>query len=74
MANKKKSNDAPGMRGNRSRTKKGPLHEKRGDTRVDTIEKKYKIDLGMRGDAHLATALERHKVKSLHDLVRKIKR
>jgi hypothetical protein len=24
----------------------------RGDTRVDTIEKKYKVDIGMRGDAH----------------------
>jgi hypothetical protein len=74
MASKKSSNDAPGMRGNRSRNKSdGQLREKRGDTRVDTIEKKYKIDIGMRGDAHLDTALERHGVKSLHDLVEKLK-
>lgn len=73
MGRKRGSNDAPGMRGNRSRTKTGPLREKRGDTRVDTIEKKYKIDLGMRGDAHLDTALERHNVDSLHELVEKLK-
>jgi hypothetical protein len=73
MGNKKKSNDAPGMRGDRSRTKVGPLREKRGDTRVDTIEEKYGVDLGMRGDAHLDTALERHGAKSLHDLIKKTK-
>lgn len=70
---KKKLNDAPGMRGDRSRTKRGPLREKRGDTRVDTIEHKYKVDIGMRGDAHLDTALKRHKVDSLHDLIDKLK-
>lgn len=69
----KKSKDAPGMRGERSRTKRGPLREKRGDTRVDTIEERYKVDLGMRGDAHLDTALKRHKVDSLHDLIDKLK-
>ena len=73
MANRKGANDAPGMRGNRSRTKKGPLRQKREDTRVDTIEKKYGIDLDMRGDAHLGTALKRHGAKSLHDLVEKHK-
>jgi hypothetical protein len=62
------------MRGNLSRNKTdGQLREKRGDTRVDTIEQQYKIDIGMRGDAHLDTALERHGVKSLHDLVEKLK-
>jgi hypothetical protein len=70
---KKGSKDAPGMRGERARTKTGKLREKRGDTRADTIEKKYGIDTGMRGDAHLDTVLERHKVDSLHDLVEKLK-
>lgn len=73
MPNRKRAPDAPGMRGERSRTKKGPLREKRGDTRVDTIERKYKIDTGMRGDAHLDTALDRHRVDSLHELVEKLK-
>jgi hypothetical protein len=71
---KKGSNDAPGMRGQRSRNKiGGQLRGKREDTRVDTIEKKYKIDIGMRGNAHLGTALKRHKVDSLHELVEKLK-
>lgn len=69
---KKVLHDAPGMRGQRSRNKTGELREKRGDTRVDTIEKQYNIDIGMRGDAHLDTALDRHKVDSLHELVEKL--
>jgi hypothetical protein len=73
LANKKGAPDAPGMRGERSRTKRGPLREKRGDTRVDTIEKLYNVDVGLRGDAHLDTALERHNVDSLHELIEKLK-
>jgi hypothetical protein len=73
MTSNKGSNDAPGMRGYRSRNKTGELREKRGDTRVDTIEKQYNIDIGMRGDAHLDTALERHKVDSLHELIEKLR-
>ena len=38
-------NDAPGMKGPRSRTKDGTLREKRGDTHMGTIEKKYNRDL-----------------------------
>lgn len=66
--------DAPGMRGHRSRTKTGPLREKRGDTLNRTIEQKYDIDTGMRGDAHLDTVLKRHKVNSLNDLVKKLRK
>ncbi len=73
MSNRKGAPDAPGMRGNRSRTQKGPLREKRGDTLNKTIEKEYGIDTGMRDDAHLETVLERHNVDSLHDLVKKLK-
>jgi hypothetical protein len=73
MSKRKGAPDAPGMRGERSRTLRGPLREKRGDTRVDTIEKKYDVDLGMRGDAHLDTALKHHNVDSLHELIEKLK-
>ena len=73
MTKRKAAPDAPGMRGERSRTQRGPLREKRGDTRVDTIEKKYDVNLGMRGDAHLDTALKRHNVDSLHELIEKLK-
>ena len=41
-------NDAPGMKGNRSRTKRGPLRKKRDDTLVGTIEKEYDRDFGVR--------------------------
>jgi len=45
--------DAPGMAGERSRTEKGPLRVKRGDTFVGTIEKKYGVDFGVRNrDSH----------------------
>ena len=47
----------------------GELREKRGDTRVETIEKKYHVDLGVRGDRHLDTLLERKGVESLNDLI-----
>jgi hypothetical protein len=71
---KKGAPDAPGMRGNRSRTKPGPLREKRGDTLNKTIVKKYKIDTVMRYDAQLDTVLKKHQVDSLHDLVKKLRK
>lgn len=61
--------DAPGMKGYRSRNQSGPLREKRGDTRVDTIEEKYHRDFGVRGDMHLDTLLEKTGMNSLNDLV-----
>ncbi len=62
-------NDAPGMRGYRSRNEKGPLREKRGDTHIATIEETYGLELGVRGDMHLDTYLEKHNKKSLNDLI-----
>ncbi len=64
-------NDAPGMAGCRSRNQKGPLREKRGDTFVGTIEKKYELDFGVRSDMHLDTLLKLKKVDSLNDLLHK---
>jgi hypothetical protein len=66
--------DAPGMKGERARTKEGPLREKRGDTLVKTIEDRYHVDFGVRGDMHLDTLLEREGAKSLSDLLDKTKR
>lgn len=63
-------NDAPGMRGCRSRNKNGLLRDKRDDTHVGTIEKQYDINLDTaRADMHLGTYLEKHNIKSLNDLV-----
>lgn len=61
--------DAPGMKGDRSRNQDGQLRDKRNDTHIGTIEKKYGIDLNVRSDMHLGTYLEQHNIKSLDDLV-----
>ena len=61
--------DAPGMRGYRSRNASGPLREKRGDTHVGTIEKRYGLDFDVRSDMHLDTLLERKGKSSLNDLI-----
>lgn len=57
------------MKGDRSRTERGPLREKRGDTHIGTIEKKYGLDLGVRSDMQLDTYLEEHNIVSLNDLI-----
>ena len=61
--------DAPGMHGYRSRNEDGELRQKRGDTHVGTIEKKYGRDFDVRSDTHLSTLLEREGVASLDDLI-----
>jgi len=61
--------DAPGMHGYRSRNEDGELRQKRGDTHVGTIEKKYERDFDVRSDTHLGTLLEREGVASLNDLI-----
>lgn len=63
------ANDAPGMRGIRSRNEDGPLRQKRGDTHVGTIEKIYGVNLNVRSDMHLNTLLQREGVQSLHELI-----
>ena len=61
--------DAAGMRGIRSRNDDGELRQKRSDTHVETIEKQYGIDFGVRGDMHLDTLLKKEGVDSLNDLI-----
>lgn len=62
-------NNAPGMKGERSRNNDGQLREKRGDTHIGTIEKQYDIDLHVRSDMHLDTFLEQNNINSLNDLI-----
>ena len=69
MANSKCKNDAPGMKGCRSRNQSGLLRDKRDDTHIGTIEKQYGIDLDVRSDMQLGTYLEKHGIKSLNDLI-----
>jgi hypothetical protein len=63
--------DAPGMHGPRSRNQDGQLRQKRGDTRADTIETLYHVDLGVRGDKQLRNVLRDEGVASLNDLLDK---
>lgn len=65
--------DAAGMKGYRSRNINGLLRDKRNDTHIGTIEKKYDIDLNVRSDMELGTYLKEHNIKSLNDLIHKEK-
>jgi hypothetical protein len=61
--------DAPGMRGMRRRNEDGELRRKRGDTHVETIERMYGLDFGVRGDMHLNTFLTQKEAESLNQLL-----
>lgn len=61
--------DAHGMRGDRARTRDGTLRQKRGDTHVGTIEKRYNRDFGVRSDTRLDTLLDRRGANSLNELL-----
>ncbi|MCX7038069.1 MAG: hypothetical protein NT005_02890 [Spirochaetes bacterium] len=61
--------DAPGMRGNRSRNEDGQLRDTRDDKHVETLEKQYGRDFGVRGDMHVGTLLKKLGVESVNDLV-----
>lgn len=63
--------DAPGMKGQRTRTEAGPLRRKRGDTLARTIEEQYHVDLGVRSDKKLSNVLKDEGVNSLDDLLKK---
>ena len=65
--------DAPGMRGPRSRNDDGQLRRKRGDTHVGTIEEQYHVDFGVRSDMHLDTLREKLGEDSVSGLVDKAK-
>lgn len=62
-------NDAPGMRGDRSRNDNGQLRDKRDDTYMGTIEKQYDRDFGVRSDKELGNFLKENNIASLNDLI-----
>lgn len=61
--------DAPGMHGIRSRNQDGRLRDKRDDTLMGTIEKKYDRDFGVRSDKQLGNFLKEKGIASLNDLI-----
>ena len=64
-----KQNDAPGMRGYRSRNQDGQLRDKRNDTHMGTIEREYNKNFGVRSDMELGNFLKQNGIASLNDLV-----
>ncbi len=65
-----KKNDAPGMKGGRSRNNNGQLRDKRNDTHMGTIEEKYNRDFGVRSDKELGNYLKENNITSLNDLIK----
>jgi hypothetical protein len=58
----------------RQRDQDGQIHQKRSDTKVETLRKEYGSDFakGFRSDAHLGTVRDATG-KSLHDLIKNTK-
>lgn len=48
------------------------IRQKRGDTLVKTIEKKYGVDLGYRSDAQLHNVLKKEGLPSLSKLLKMV--
>jgi hypothetical protein len=61
------------MKGQRARTERGELRQKRGDTHAGTIEDLYHVDLGVRRDKLLRNVLRDEGVESLDDLLEKMR-
>jgi len=59
---------------NRDKIKGGRYREKRSDTLVGTIEKRYGVRLNARSDAQLHTVLKRYGAASLSQLLKKAHR
>jgi len=58
------------MSKSRTKTTSGKVRQKRGDTLVGTVEKKYGVDLDYRSDAQLHTVLKKEGVPSLSKLLK----
>ncbi|MCA6441253.1 MAG: hypothetical protein IM581_15070 [Chitinophagaceae bacterium] len=61
--------DAPGMKGQRSRNQDGELRQKRSDTHMGTIENQYGRDFDVRSDMNLGTFLKENNLNSLNDVI-----
>lgn len=61
--------DAPGMKGYRSRNEDGHLRKTRSDKHVETLENQYGVDFGVRGNMHVGTLLEKAGIASVNDLI-----
>lgn len=67
------TNDAPGMRGSRSRNENGALRRLNSNENVGTFEETYKIDTGRRRDMHIGTLMAELGVTNVTDLLAKLR-
>ncbi len=75
MAKPCTTHDDPSMAGCRARNENdGQLRQKRGDTIVETIEKEYHVDLGVRSDTRLDTLRARTGQNSVEDVISALRR
>ena len=58
------------MKTQRGKNKKGQFVAKRYDTKISTIEKKYNVDLGVRGDMKLGNYLKKVGYPSLSKMLK----
>lgn len=56
-----------------NQTKSGKFRSRRSDTQVGTIEKQYKINLGVRSDMKLGNFLKKKGYSSLSKLLKDVK-
>lgn len=54
----------------RSRNTNGQIRQKRSDTKVWTIEKKYWVDLGVRSDMKISNYLDKKWFSSLSKIIK----
>ena len=59
------------MKNSRTQNKDGQFVTNRFDTKISTIEKKYDIDLGVRGDMKLGNYLKEKGYPSLSKMLQK---
>lgn len=63
--------NAEKMRGHAQRNQDGSLRRIREDTLVETLEKRYDVDFGVRSDMEWGTLKEKLGVNSVRDAIRK---
>jgi hypothetical protein len=56
----------------RKQSNDGHIRRKRGDTRIETIEKEYGVNFGVRSDTKLSTFLKDSGIPSLSKALKKL--
>ncbi|MBI2635660.1 MAG: hypothetical protein HYW79_03950 [Parcubacteria group bacterium] len=63
--------NAPNMPGHAARTQGGRLKKIRGDTKIETLEKRYNVDFNVRKDMRWDTFKREYEVESIREALEK---